>query len=137
MIHSYFYIIYMREKIHSNIKIKKDPIGEQGLFATKNIAKDEVVFLLEGEAVDTATRYTIQVGDIHINDDIGRYLNHSCDPNTYIKVDDKSVRASRDIADGEEISFDYNENEFEMATPFHCKCGSGKCRGEIRGSKFL
>ena len=123
-------------KKQNNTEIKKNPLGEEGLFATKNLKKDDVAFMLTGEAVDTSTKYTIQVGDIHINDDTGRYLNHSCDPNTYINVKDKSVRAVRDITEGEELSFDYNENEFEMATPFHCKCGSNKCRGEIKGSKF-
>lgn len=55
--------------------------------------------------------------------------NHSCDPNTrYCGLD---VVASRDIAVGEELTFDYADCYNEAITPFACKCGAGNCRGWV------
>ena len=34
---------------------------------------------------------------------------------------------------GEEISFDYELNEWAMAAPFSCQCGAASCRSAIRG----
>ena len=117
------------------VKINKQK--QKGLFADKDFKKGEVIFSLEGEILKEPTKYTIQLSrEKHIDDALGQYLNHSCDPNTYISAGEKAVRALRDISKGEELSFDYNLNEYEIATPFKCRCSSPKCRGEIRGSKY-
>ena len=34
---------------------------------------------------------------------------------------------------GEQIVYNYNTTEYEMAEPFACRCGSAQCGGEIRG----
>lgn|SRR3989338_9782 len=55
----------------------------------------------------------------------GRYLNHSCNPNT--KVIDGSDRAVRNIQKGDEITTNY----FLLDIPFlrmACCCGSDNCR---------
>lgn len=65
-----------------------------------------------------------------------RWFNHSCDPNTEVmsKWDPatKTVRAwwmaLRDIAPGEEITYDYG---FVADVAEVCACGSPKCRGLI------
>ncbi len=60
------------------------------------------------------------------------YINHSCDPNTYVKtIDDKrNVIAIRDIAPKEEITYDYAINgDYEWGVT--CRCGSKNCRGVI------
>jgi hypothetical protein len=119
------------------IKISVNKSGQKGLFVTKNFNKGEALFQLAGEVSTKPTKYTIQISPSeHIDDPLGHYLNHSCDPNTYISPEDKTVRALEDIAAEEELFFDYNENEYEMATPFVCHCGAEKCRGEIKGNKF-
>lgn len=41
------------------------------------------------------------------------------------------------IRRGEEIAFDYNTTEFDMACPFPCTCGSAACLGIIRGYRHL
>lgn len=74
---------------------------------------------------------------------ISRYFNHSCDPNLVIHpvwVDDLDPRkpriglyAKRDIAVGEELTFDYKyETEPKKGqTKGHivCRCGAKNCRG--------
>ena len=65
-----------------------------------------------------------------------RWFNHSCDPNTEVMArwdpDTQTVRAwwiaLRDIAVGEEITYDYGFVA-EVAEP--CACGSPRCRGVI------
>lgn len=65
-----------------------------------------------------------------------RWFNHSCDPNTEVcsswdaerKVMKAWWVALRDIAVGEEITYDYGFVA-EVAEP--CSCGSSQCRGLI------
>ena len=122
----------MRE--HLEVRVK--PSGEKGLFSKRLFKKGEVVFKLEGAITRYPTQYSIEVGsDEHITDGVGQYLNHSCEPNTEIERAKREVRAKRDIAVGEELTFDYNANETEMAYPFECKCGSKNCQGLIGGWK--
>lgn len=59
--------------------------------------------------------------------------NHSCAPNTgYVGLD---VVATRDIAEGEELTLDYGEVLDETAEPFECRCGTSACRGVVRGTE--
>ena len=54
-----------------------------------------------------------------------KHINHSCDPNTYVKTLDgiRKVIAMRNIKLGEEITYDYAVNGYyDSDTP--CRCGS-------------
>jgi len=62
-------------------------------------------------------------------------VSHSCDPNAWLTGLDVSAR--RDISPGEEITLDYATFYNENMTPFECSCGSGACRGIVRGTDFL
>ena len=90
---------------------------EQGLFATKRYMKNDIVFILSGKVYDYPTRETIYVGNNkHIHDQNGQYMNHSFNPTTYINNYD--VVALVNIQVGDELTFDYNINEINMASPF-------------------
>lgn len=92
-------------------------INGKGLFTTKNINKDQIIFSLSGKITDYPTRESIHIGNNqHLDDEFGRFMNHSFEPNT--KIEGKNVVAIRDIQSDEELTFDYNENEMEMASPF-------------------
>jgi hypothetical protein len=60
-----------------------------------------------------------------------RFINHSCEPNTYIRC--TPVRAEfyalRAIAKGEELTADYGESHHDGKLP--CRCGAKRCRGFI------
>ena len=60
-----------------------------------------------------------------------RFINHSCDPNTFIRC--TPVRAEfyarRAIAKGEELTADYGESHHNGKLP--CRCGAKRCRGFI------
>ena len=100
----------------------------------------EVVFYLAGEIVGLPTKYTIQLdADRHVLNDGSDWdlMNHGCEPNVRIDVQSREMIAARDIAPGEELTFNYNTTEWSMTSPFACGCGSPKCAGEIRGFRFL
>lgn len=66
-----------------------------------------------------------------------RHVNHCCDPNAYELYDGAAVYivARRDIAAGEEITFDYNLNA-SGGNSWPCHCGAARCRGESVGDFF-
>jgi uncharacterized protein len=60
--------------------------------------------------------------------DIGRYMNHSCEPNCggsefWFEV------ALRDIEAGEQLTNDYATLYMRPSEGFHCRCGAPTCRG--------
>jgi len=92
-------------------------LGEMALYATKNYSKDEVIHVLTGKIFDHPTRETIHVGDnVHIYDEYGIFMNHSFNPTT--KINKYNVVALTDINSGDELTFNYNETEINMASPF-------------------
>jgi SET domain-containing protein len=81
----------------------------------------EVLYYLKGPVESEPTRTSIQIGpNKHIEDIWGQYINHNCDPN--IKIIDNNLVTLKEINDGDDITFDYNVSEENMASPFVCNC---------------
>tara|TARA_R100000008_G_scaffold33829_2_gene19131 strand:- start:592 stop:942 length:351 start_codon:yes stop_codon:yes gene_type:complete len=102
-----------------------------GVYAMNPILKGEIVHdLLPSLACEEPTRTSIQIGEgVHVEDRIGKYINHSCYPSCEIK--DAKVISLRDIETRQEITFDYNKSEDIIASPFKCNC----CDKLITGRK--
>ncbi|MDM8550424.1 SET domain-containing protein-lysine N-methyltransferase [Desulfobacterales bacterium HSG2] len=68
-------------------------------------------------------------------------VNHSCDPNSGIRVNETGAHdlvAICDIAVSEEITFDYAMRNYSVDHfPPKCLCGADKCRGRVTGWKDL
>jgi len=72
---------------------------------------------------------------------IGRYINHSCDPNLFVQnvfIDIQDVRfpqpaffAIENIENGTELSWDYNYSLGDIEDAIACACGSQICRGRL------
>lgn len=119
----------------TDVIVKKSKIEGLGVFASRNFKKGEVVIkwdvshqLTSEEVKNLQTqekRYVAFLdGKYILMQPPARYVNHSCDVNTYAK--NFCDIAKRDIKKGEEITGDYSENEtpgFEMV----CHCGSKNC----------
>lgn len=60
--------------------------------------------------------------------DLGRQMNHSCDPNCFGTLYGFEV-ALRDIAAGEQLTNDYGTLFQEPHEGFACTCGASDCRG--------
>jgi uncharacterized protein len=67
-----------------------------------------------------------------------KFINHSCEPNCEARIIDGQVwiLALRDIAPGEEISFNYgyDPEDFEEHP---CRCGAPGCLGYIVAEEFF
>ena len=125
-----------------SVEIIRDA-GFASLHALRSFARGEVVFLLRGRAVVRPTRFSIQVGsDTHldpISDGVSPWgaLNHGCDANVAIDVSRRVVVARRAIAAGDQLRFDYNTTEWELAESFVCNCGAPRCVGVAMGFAHL
>lgn len=64
------------------------------------------------------------------------YINHSCEPNVYEK--NRWIIAMRDIAEGEELAFDYAMNGVSGIDDWQmdCLCESASCRKKVCGEFF-
>lgn len=91
--------------------------------AHKLIRNKKVINLVELDD-DLALNASAHPNDI-------RFINHSCAPNTYMRVmkDRVEFYALRNIRKGEELSCDYGETHHEGTLP--CRCGAKNCRGYI------
>jgi hypothetical protein len=124
------------------------PVGAKGWgsFATEPIAAGTVVAGFGGWAVTYATLSTFahdrQGRSIQIAEDLylvsgdtpepGDMLNHSCEPSCGL-VGANVLVAMRDIAIGEELTFDYATCDSSDYDEFECLCGEPTCRGVVTG----
>ncbi|HYC28334.1 MAG TPA: SET domain-containing protein [Chitinophagaceae bacterium] len=66
-----------------------------------------------------------------VNSNALRYINHSCSPNTYMRVLHNRVEfyALRNIQHDEELTCNYGETHHDGKLP--CRCGAPGCQGFI------
>lgn len=136
-------------------KLKGSAIAGYGIFAKRNILKNEIIFAGEELSQRIVTKSHVKS---HWNEkqkrDFRHYAypinkevyilwdenpvnwapqNHSCDANT--AYHGLNVIAIRDIAEGEELTLDYAYLLDESIEPFTCQCGSENCRELVFGMK--
>lgn len=122
--------------------------SEYRLVAIRPFVAGDRLFRMEGELTSSPSRYSVQIGENqHVDLGTGhaleeildryfwRFMNHSCEPNTVVRG--REVLACRDIDVWEDVTFNYNTTEYDMAEPFQCRCESPICRGRIQGFKHL
>lgn len=116
------------------------------LYADKDFKKGDVIFEFLGtpKPIDIADKRGLQIDENNLlesSSGFDDYLNHSCDPNGYIKFTDKILLiAKRKIKQGEELSFNYNTTEYDLlrqGVSFDCRCGKSCCQNKISGFKHL
>lgn len=134
----------------TEIRIVSDTIG-YGVFATRPIPRGTITWALdpldqilsaercdglEPELGDVIERYTWRdcQGRRILCWDFARYMNHSCDANSFSPGGFDFEIAVRDIAAGEQLTSDYGSLNLE--SPLCCACGSERCRGVITGDDF-
>jgi len=100
------------------MEIKNSLDSGKGVFTTQSYKKNDIVYTLTGNISSKPTRESIHIGNNqHIYDAFGIFINHSFTPN--IRVHKTNLMALRDIKENEEIRFNYNHCEINMASPFY------------------
>lgn len=138
-------------------EIRESAIAGKGAFALRPIAKSERVAEYVGERIthqEADRRYDDDSMDehhtflftvssrtvldaTHAGND-SRYINHSCEPNCESEIVRGRIfiYALRDIAEGEELHYDYayqrsGEETDHDEEQYRCRCGTRTCRGSI------
>ncbi|KAJ9166708.1 hypothetical protein P3X46_021417 [Hevea brasiliensis] len=142
-------------------KMKWDRCGKKGfgLRLEESISKGQFLIEYVGEVLDMQTYEARQreyaskghkhfyfmtlngseVIDACAKGNLGRFINHSCDPNCrtekWVANGEICIGlfALRDIKKGEEVTFDYNYVRVVGAAAKRCYCGSPHCQGYIGG----
>jgi len=119
--------------------VGESPLGF-GIFAGKSFRKNEFLFRFSGPIITLAEAIAkgeaegnvLQIGPrSYIDLDApGVFGNHSCQPNSGLR-DDVFCYALRDIAEGEEIFYDYSTTMSERRWTMQCQCETPSCRGVI------
>ncbi len=124
--------------------VKSSPQHGKGVFAQEAIVAGECVLVFSGALLHRTevdfNDYHLQVGeDVYIGPSGGAddYVNHSCEPNCGFQNGLELV-AMRDIAAGEELTWDYSSAIDEAGfAGFPCSCGSIHCRGQVMSFRDL
>jgi len=138
------------------IEVRSSAIDGRGVFARAPIPAGTRVTEYTGEVISEAEgdrRYDDRRMDRHhtflfalsdgrcIDGGVGgneaRFINHSCDPNCEAVEEDGHIfiEALRDIAPGEELTYDYayewEDGDDVRASFYRCGCGTPACRSTI------
>ena len=148
-----------RTWINRKLTLSESQIAGKGYIAQEPIQKDELLIVQSGGCVDVGEMdngimqpnwyYCFQVEpNVYLcpydnsteNADGIFKVNHSCEPNAGFSGQ-ISLVAMRDIAPGEEITYDYVMTDVETDgedpwIPEECTCGSQNCRGTISGNDW-
>lgn len=133
----------------AQLEVRRSSIYGRGCFALVPFQRRKKIAAYAGELVrgkrriearlreQTAIKIIRMSDDLAIDGAVGgdatAYINHSCDPNAYMRnAPGQRVIffALRDIAAGEEITMDYRD----PTHPEVCRCGARNCRTQ-RGHK--
>ena len=92
---------------------------------------DILIDITTAEERSESDYMTIDLGSKHVYHPIGRYINHSCEPNAYIDAQRQQLIASKSINPNDDITFNYLVSESKITAPFNCDCASKNCVGRI------
>ena len=132
----------MSTPILPRIRRRRSKLHGWGVFALEPINKNTRVIDYAGELIHNSEseereeRY-LEEGcvwvfrvnrnwsrDANVAGNVARFINHSCKPNCWVEVVDKTIwiRAARTIRPGEELTYDYN-TEGDKTIPCRCQPG--------------
>jgi len=137
------------ERHFGDVIVNPSPIDGLGVFAARDYRAGELIF----DASETrlvGNEHPLRPGEEERHCDWladgrqvllpepGRYINHSCEPNSwkeYRNVVRRCTTAMRSIRAGEEITYDYCIDGFGE-DGWECNCGSELCRKLIHPDFF-
>ena len=130
------------------VEVRSSGIEGLGVYATGPFPKGAVVQVIDDSRIvddlhplnpgeDTRHCDYLEGGKVVLMQPPERHINHSCDPNTYVKTSHgrRLVIALRDIQPGEDVTYDYCINS-GGDTVWTCRCGAVRCRHQIHSDFF-
>jgi uncharacterized protein len=132
-------------------QVRESKIHGRGLFATTDIAKNEIVAVKGGHIIarEELREITPRLGPVEIQIDDNLFIapvtdeerelsmlysNHSCDANIGMRGEITFV-AMRDIPAGEELTHDWATTDDDDYS-IECKCGAPNCRKILTGKDW-
>jgi SET domain-containing protein len=139
----------MRKRLRKSFRVGRSRTG-LGLFATVPIEKGTCIVEYEGRRIAHAhaqrleargNRYMFEINrrwtiDGSSRRNLARYANHSCRPNARSELVKGRIvlRAVKTITPGEEITYHYGKEYFEMfLRAAGCRCA--RCRKQARNTR--
>jgi SET domain-containing protein len=132
-------------RIYDALFVKKSGIVGKGLYTRVGIPRRAKIGEFGGERIGLREARRRAKGrkivaiveldkfafDATVGDNAFRWINHSCDANTYIRTTSTRAEfyARRAIRPGEELTTDYVDSHHDGKLP--CRCGAKNCRGFI------
>jgi hypothetical protein len=139
------------------VEVRNSPVHGRGVFAAAPIPKGTRILEYLGDRIshdaadkryedhDESDNHTfLFIVDKHTVIDAGvggndaRFINHQCEGNCESVIENRRVfiDATRDIAPGQELGYDYEIGREKDDPPnvdeiYACRCGSPKCRGTM------
>ena len=143
-----------RTKNKADIYVKSAGEKGDGLFSHHELPKSKFVIEFVGEIIDhpelmkrraqstTQHLYPLQLKegcylDATHKGGIGRFINHSCEPNSRLEVwtvGDRyrvGIFTIKGVSAESELTIDYDWEPMEGRTPTRCYCGTPSCRGWV------
>ena len=122
------------------LEVKQTPNMGRGVFATTEIPQGTCLVVCQGWLAPADALnddwHAMQVGPdswlCSAGDNLDDCINHSCDPNAGFVTGEPILFALRDIAAGEQITWDYSTSISEPGWTLDCLCGAPGCRTVIR-----
>jgi len=127
----------MNETIH--LEVRQAGAKGKGVYTLEAIAAGRLVVPLGGQVLTSAEltddMLALQLGpDLWLCSDGSRLddmINHSCEPNSGFTDGTPVLYALRNIAEGEEITWDYSTSLSEPGWTLDCCCGATNCRSVV------
>jgi SET domain-containing protein len=146
------------------IAARRSPIHGNGVFALTPIAAGETIIAYKGRLItharadrdygdgaETGHTFLFTLNERYIVDanhggNSARWINHSCEPNCEAVIEEAAdgnprhdkvlVQSLRDIAAGEELTYNYGivldvPHTARLKCLWACHCGSRKCTGTL------
>lgn len=122
-----------------NVVVKTSDIHGKGVFANKDFENGDTILKIDDSHIITEESKLsgkernwldfLEHGKKILMKEPERYINHSCEPNTYVKTIQgiRNVIAMKGIHKGEEITYDYAINGYGEGK-WSCNCNSKNCR---------
>lgn len=143
-------------KLHPDVAVGQSATHGRGTFAIRRLDRGTLLLVIGGHVLtvqeEAELPQMMQDAGVQVATDLVltpkscelaggiNYVNHCCDPNAGFHGQIFLV-AMRDIAQGEEITFDYamclGDGPHIAPYSLECRCGSAQCRGRITDSDWM